>query len=69
MSVGPLVWSIVAVVVALVVLVLFAMPVLRGVGRTTTVLGAFTELVTDRTGMLRARIAALRVRWESRRAE
>jgi len=61
-SFGPLVWSIVAVLVALVVLALLVMGTLRAVGRTTTVLAAFTALVSDRTGMLRARVAALRVR-------
>jgi hypothetical protein len=35
---------------------------LRAAGRTTTVLGAFTAFVSDRAGMLRARVAALKVR-------
>jgi Tfp pilus assembly protein PilX len=61
-SFGPLVWSIVAVLVALVVLALLVLGALRAVGRTTTVLAAFTALVSDRTGTLRARVAALRVR-------
>jgi hypothetical protein len=61
-SFGPLVWSIVAVLVALVVLALLVLTALRAAGRTTTVLAAFTALVSDRTGMLRARVAALRVR-------
>jgi Tfp pilus assembly protein PilX len=59
---GPLVWSIVAVLVALVVLALLVLTALRAVGRTRTVLGAFTAQASDRTGMLRARVAALRVR-------
>lgn len=62
MSIGPIVWSIVVVLVALVVLALLLAGTLRAVGRTTTVLGVFTELVTDRTGMLRARVAAIQVR-------
>lgn len=62
MSIGPLVWSIVAVLVALVVLALLVFTALRAVGRTTTVLGAFTTLLSARTGMLRARVAALRIR-------
>ena len=62
MSFGPLVWSIVAVLVALVVLGLLVLTALRAVGRTTTVLAAFTALLSDRAGMLRARVAALRVR-------
>ena len=62
MSFGPLVWSIVAVLVALVVLALLVLTALRAVGRTTTVLAAFTALLSDRAGMLRARVAALRVR-------
>ncbi len=62
MSIGPIVWSIVAVLVALVVLAFLVLIALRAVGRTTTVLGAFTALVSDRAGMLRARVAALRVR-------
>jgi hypothetical protein len=61
-SIGPIVWSIVVVLVALVVLGLLVGGTLRAVGRTTTVLGAFTELVADRTGMLRARLAAIKVR-------
>jgi hypothetical protein len=61
-SFGPLVWSIVAVLVALVVLALLVLGALRAVGRTTTVLAAFTALLSDRAGMLRARVAALRVR-------
>ena len=61
-SFGPLVWSIVAVLVALVVLALLVVGALRAVGRTTTVLAAFTALVSDRAGMLRARVAAVRVR-------
>jgi hypothetical protein len=61
-SIGPIVWSIVVVLVALVVLALLVTGTLRAVGRTTTVLGAFTELVSDRTGMLRARLAAITVR-------
>lgn len=59
---GPLVWSIVAVLVALVVLALLALTAVRAVGRTRTVLAAFTARTSDRTGMLRARVAALRVR-------
>ena len=62
MSFGPIVWSIVAVLVALVLLALLALPVLRAAVRTTTVLGAFTALVSDRGGLLRARLAGLRVR-------
>ena len=62
MSIGPIVWSIIAVLVALVVLALLLVGALRAVGRTATVLGAFTELLGDRTGMLRARVAAIRVR-------
>lgn len=62
MSIGPLVWSIVAVLVALVVLALLVVGALRAVGRTTAVLAAFTGPFADRTGMLRARVAALRVR-------
>jgi hypothetical protein len=61
-SFGPLVWSIIAVLVALVVLALLVLTALRAAGRTTTVLAAFTALVSDRAGMLRARVAALRVR-------
>jgi hypothetical protein len=61
-SIGPLVWSIVAVLVALVVLALLVLGALRAVGRTTTVLEAFTTSFSHRTGMLRARVAALRVR-------
>ena len=62
MSFGPLVWSIVAVLVALVVLALLVLTAMRAVGRTTTVLAAFTALISDRAGMLRARVAGLRVR-------
>ncbi|MCD2194958.1 hypothetical protein LQ327_16425 [Actinomycetospora endophytica] len=62
MSIGPIVWSIIAVLVALVVLALLLTGTLRAVGRTTTVLGAFTDLLSDRTGMLRARLAAVKVR-------
>jgi hypothetical protein len=61
-SFGPIVWSIVAALVALVVLALLVLTALRAVGRTTTVLGVFTALVSDRAGMLRARVAALKVR-------
>jgi Tfp pilus assembly protein PilX len=60
--VGPIVWSIVAALVALVVLALLVLTAVRAAGRTTTVLGAFSALVSDRAGMLRARVAALRVR-------
>jgi hypothetical protein len=41
-SIGPLVWSIVAVLVALVVLALLVVGALRAVGRTRAVLAAFT---------------------------
>jgi hypothetical protein len=61
-SIGPIVWSIVVVLVAMVVLALLVLGLMRAVGRTTTVLGAFTELLADRTGMLRARVAAVQVR-------
>lgn len=66
--VGPIVWSIVAVVVALVVLALLVGGLLRALRRTTTVAGAFTAQTSDRLGLLRARVAALRVRMEQRRA-
>ena len=62
MSFGPIVWSIVAALVALVVLALLVLPALRAARRTTTVLGALRTLVSDRAGMLRARVAALKVR-------
>ncbi|HEY2195527.1 MAG TPA: hypothetical protein VGH76_24945 [Actinomycetospora sp.] len=62
MSFGPIVWSIVAALVALVLLALLVLTALRAAGRTTTVLGAFTAFVSDRAGMLRARVAALKVR-------
>jgi hypothetical protein len=68
-SIGPIVWSIVVVLVALVVLGLLLMGTLRAVGRTTTVLGAFTDLLADRTGMLRARVAAIQVRLARRRSD
>jgi Tfp pilus assembly protein PilX len=61
-SIGPLVWSIVAVLVALVVLALLVVGALRAVRRTRAVLAAFTGPFADRTGMLRARVAAVRVR-------
>ncbi|MFC5063910.1 hypothetical protein [Actinomycetospora atypica] len=60
--VGPIVWSIVAVLAALVVLALLVVGLLRAVGRTTAVLGAFTSFTGDRVGLLRARVAALQVR-------
>jgi hypothetical protein len=66
-SIGPIVWSIVAVLVALAVLALLVLGLLRAVGRTSVVLGAFTGLLSDRTGMLRARIAALQIRMARRR--
>ncbi|MEJ2871564.1 hypothetical protein WCD74_27645 [Actinomycetospora sp. OC33-EN08] len=59
---GPIVWSILAAVVALVVLALLVVGLLRTVNRTTTVLGAFTALLSDRVGLLRARAAAVGVR-------
>ncbi|MDL5158178.1 hypothetical protein [Actinomycetospora termitidis] len=65
---GPIVWSIVAVVVALVVLAVLVVGLLRHANRTTTVLGAFTALLGDRLGLLRARVAALQVRLARRRA-
>ena len=66
--VGPIVWSIVAVVVALVVLALLVGGLLRTLRRTTAVSGAFSALLTDRLGLLRARTAALQVRMAQRRA-
>jgi hypothetical protein len=68
-SIGPVVWSIIVVLVALVVLALLVLGLLRAVGRTTVVVGAFTKLVSDRTGMLRARIAALQIRMARRREQ
>jgi hypothetical protein len=66
--VGPIVWSIVAVVVALVALALLAGGLLRSLRRTSAVSGAFGSLLSDRVGLLRARAAALGVRMEQRRA-
>jgi hypothetical protein len=66
--IGPIVWSIVAVFVALVVLVLLVGGALRALRRTSAVSGAFGAFVTDRVGLLRARTAALGVRMEQRRA-
>jgi hypothetical protein len=65
--IGPIVWSIVAVVVALVVLALLVGGLLRTLRRTSAVSGAFGSLLTDRLGLLRARAAALGVRMEQRR--
>ncbi len=64
---GPIVWSIVAVLAALVVLAVLLVGLLRAVGRTTAVLGAFTSFTGDRVGLLKARVAALQVRIARRR--
>jgi hypothetical protein len=65
--IGPLVWSIVAVVIALVVLALLVGGLLRALRRTTAVAGEFSTRTADRVGLLRARAAALGVRMEQRR--
>ncbi|GAA4838946.1 hypothetical protein GCM10023201_30340 [Actinomycetospora corticicola] len=65
--VGPIVWSIVAVVVALVALALLVGGLLRSLRRTSAVSGALGSLLSDRVALLRARAAALGVRMEQRR--
>ncbi len=64
----PYLWSVVAVVVALVGLGLLVGASLGPVRRLSTVAGLASRQLGDEVGMLKARVAALRVRLAQRRA-
>lgn len=61
-------WSVVAVVAALVGLGLLVVAALGPVRRFTTVADAAGRQIGDEVGMLKARVAALRIRLAQRRA-
>ncbi len=63
----PYLWSVVAVVAALVALGLLVGASLRPVKRLSAVAGLAGRQMGDEVGMLRARLAALRVRLAQRR--
>ncbi|PVZ03403.1 bacteriophage holin [Actinomycetospora cinnamomea] len=64
----PYLWSVVAVVAALVGLGLTVAALLGPVRRFSTVAGVARQQIGDEVGMLKARVAALRVRLAQRRA-
>jgi hypothetical protein len=63
----PYLWSVVAVVAALVALGLLVGASLRPARRLSTVAGLASRQMGDEVGMLKARLAALRVRLAQRR--
>ncbi|HWN27380.1 MAG TPA: hypothetical protein VNP37_10500 [Actinomycetospora sp.] len=63
----PYLWSVVAVVAALVALGLLVGASLRPAKRLSTVAGVAGREMGDEVGMLKARLAALRVRLAQRR--
>ncbi|WP_433781052.1 bacteriophage holin [Actinomycetospora sp. CA-101289] len=63
----PYLWSVVVVVVALVALGLLVVSALRPAQRLSTVAALAGRQMGDEVGMLKARLAALRVRLAQRR--